>query len=437
MNRGQRGVTGPVPELPPGSSFSPFPPNYGTTRSAPVAPPAISGGTLRILADGHTAVAADPDRDDVYIVDLTTKSVRATIALNARRRARPRRRRRRADAPTSRFAAAARWSASTPSPASLLERRASAPRPRGLAYDAATDLVHVACADGQLVSLPGRAAATRSGRVTLTRDLRDVVVDGPRLRVSRFLSAELLTVEADGTVSGRRRRPGSFRAVAARGGQLFTPGVAWKMAEMPDGSGVMMLHQRGVDDEVQPVVGGYGGPDAVQRHRPSGRHHGLVRRQRPQRAGDGGPGARRRHGDLARRQARRVRVGGQRHQHVCGRPAGSPDLPQVFVSDTDQRHRRRHRLPARRDARPVQPAGSSRMPIFDSTGTAGSTGTATSRTTGDGAASHRRVGAAAFPTLDVPPGRRTADRGRLRRRAARSSCSRASPPCWRSPTAPP
>src|SRR6476646_5297858 len=63
--------------------FSPFQPNYGTSVvTASVAPPAISGGTLRILADGHTAVAADPDRDQVYIVDLTAKSVRATVALN-------------------------------------------------------------------------------------------------------------------------------------------------------------------------------------------------------------------------------------------------------------------------------------------------------------------------------------------------------------------
>ena len=44
--------------------------SIGSTVAAAVPPPAISGGTLRILADGHTAVAADPDRDQVYIVDL-------------------------------------------------------------------------------------------------------------------------------------------------------------------------------------------------------------------------------------------------------------------------------------------------------------------------------------------------------------------------------
>ena len=70
----------------------------------------------------------------------------------------------------------------------------------------------------------------------------------------------MLTVEADGTVSGVVTPP-AFRATTARGGQRFTPGVAWKMEEMPDGGGVMMLHQRGVDEPIQTVAGGYGGPD--------------------------------------------------------------------------------------------------------------------------------------------------------------------------------
>ncbi len=256
MNRGQPGLDGQVPTPPPGFSFSAFPPNYGTTFAAPVAPPAISGGTLRILTGGQTAVAADPDRDNVYIVDLTTKSVRATISLNP------------GDEP-GRVVADAKGRAhvalrhggalvSIDTVAGvLLQRRDVCAAPRGLAYDAATDLVHVACAGGELVSLPAEGG-TAVRTVTLKGDLRDVAVDGPRLRVSRFLSAELLTVEADGTVSAVVS-PGSFRAVAARGGQRFTPGVAWKMTEMPDDSGVMMLHQRGVADEVQPVVGGYGG----------------------------------------------------------------------------------------------------------------------------------------------------------------------------------
>jgi hypothetical protein len=254
------GVTGggmPVP----GVGFSPFPPQFGATISAAVPPPAISGGTLRILADGHTAVAADPDRDQVYIVDLTSRSVRATVALNP------------GDEPgrvvadsVGRAHVALRHGGALVSidtaSGEILQRRAVCAAPRGVAYDAATDLVHVACAGGELVSLPaGGGNAVRT--LNLPRDLRDVVVAGPNLRVSRFLTSEVLTIGADGSVSSTIRMPG-FRSVSARGGQLYTPGVAWRMAEMPDGSGVMMLHQRGVaeTEEVQPVVGGYGGPDA-------------------------------------------------------------------------------------------------------------------------------------------------------------------------------
>jgi hypothetical protein len=262
LNTGSGGgvaTTGmPVPGGPAGF-FSPFQPQYGSTLAAAVPPPAISGGTLRILADGHTAVAADPDRDQVYIVDLVSKTVRWTVALNA------------GDEPgrvvadlAGRAHVALRRGGALVSidttTGEILQRRSVCAAPRGTAYDAATDVVHVACAGGELVSLPA-AGGGAIRTVTLSRDLRDVVVDGPRLRVSRFLSAEVLTVEADGSVSSTLRMP-AFRATSARGGQRYTPSTAWKMSEMPDGSGVMVLHQRGVDEEVQPVVGGYGGPDA-------------------------------------------------------------------------------------------------------------------------------------------------------------------------------
>ena len=258
-NNGMAGGVGTMP-VPPGASFSQFPPQLGATTTASVAPPAISGGTLLVLPDGHTAVASDPDRDLVYLVDLTSKSVTATITLNPD------------DEPgrvvidgASRAHVALRHGGALVSidtvTGALLQRRDVCAAPRGVAYDSAADLLHVACAGGELISLPAAGgSAVRS--LTLSGDLRDVVVDGPRLRVSRFRSAELLTVEADGTVSGRVTPP-NFRWAAARQGQNFTPGAAWRTMAMPDGSGVMMLHQRGVSDQepVQPVPGGYGGPD--------------------------------------------------------------------------------------------------------------------------------------------------------------------------------
>jgi hypothetical protein len=235
--------------------LSPFTPRLGPTYVAAEAPPAISGGTLRILADGHTAVAADPDRDRVYVVDLVKRQVTQTVMLQH------------GDEPGRVVADAAgrvhvalrRGGALVtivPSTGVIVERRAVCAAPRGVAYDKATDLLHVACADGQLVSLPAAGgAAVRT--LTLDPDLRDVVVDGTKLRISRFRSAELLTVEANGTRSGLMV-PTAFRSSDTRGRQLFTASVAWRALEIPTG-GVAILHQRGVVDEVQPAAGGYGG----------------------------------------------------------------------------------------------------------------------------------------------------------------------------------
>ena len=231
---------------------------------AAVPPPAISGGTLRILPDGHTAVAADPDRDQVYVVDLTKRVVTATFKLSP------------GDEPgrvvidgVGRAHVALRRGGAlvsfdprlSPSGQTLLRRDVCA-APRGVAYDKAMDLVHVACSDGQLVSLPAAGgAAVRT--VTLDRDLRDVVVDGARLKVSRFRTAEILTVDADGTVSGRTSPP-TFETLQARNAERFTPGIAYKMEALPSGDGVLMVHQRGLMDAIDPVVGGYGGFDTCQ-----------------------------------------------------------------------------------------------------------------------------------------------------------------------------
>jgi mono/diheme cytochrome c family protein len=234
-----------------------FQPQVGTTTTQAVAPPAISGGTLRVLRDGVTAVAADPDRDQVYIVNLPSQTLTSTVSLQA------------GDEPgrvvedgAGNVEVALRHGGAlvtiAPSTGTVTARRDVCPAPRGVAYDAGEDVVHVACAGGELVTLPaGDGAPIRV--LKLDHDLRDVVVDGNRLHVTRFRSAELITVEADGTVSDQLTLPG-FRSQLTRGGQLFTASVAWKAMEAPAG-GTVVLHQRGVDDPIQPAAGGYGGFD--------------------------------------------------------------------------------------------------------------------------------------------------------------------------------
>jgi hypothetical protein len=256
-NTGVAGFSGGGVAIPPGIPINgEFPPNLGTTTySQPVAPPAVSGGTLLILADGKTAVAADPDRDRVYVVDVGLRKVTLTLALSA------------GDEPgrviedaAGRIHVALRGGGAlltaSPTTGAILARRPVCAAPRGLAYDPATDLVHVACHDGSLVSLPAAGgAAVRTLR--LDDDLRDVVVSGNKLLVSRFRSAELLTVAADGTVSGRTELP-AFAAATAHSGGLFTANAAWRTVPLANGS-VAILHQRGLVDQVQPVAGGYGG----------------------------------------------------------------------------------------------------------------------------------------------------------------------------------
>jgi hypothetical protein len=235
-----------------------FVPQVGSTVTRAVAPPAVSGGTLAVLHDGNTAVASDPDRDLVYIVDLAHRVVSATVTLQP------------GDEPgrvaedgAGRVHVALRRGGAlvTISSSGLITaRRPVCAAPRGLAYDGATDLVHVACAGGELVSLPADGgAAIRT--VLLDRDLRDVVIDSGRLLVTRFRTAEILSLGPDGTVTSRTTPPLLKAQMGVGQGQSFTASVAWRTIESPAG-GLVMVHQRGAEDVIQSGPFAYGGDDA-------------------------------------------------------------------------------------------------------------------------------------------------------------------------------
>jgi len=224
---------------------------------AAVAPPAISGGTLAVSSDGRTAVAADPDRDTIWIVDLQSRTLKGQVALED------------GDEPgrvaidaagRAHVALRSGGAVATVDIASskLVERRAVCATPRGIAYDAAKDALHVACNSGELVSLPAAGgAATRV--LKLDRDLRDVIVEGDKLLVSRFRSAEVLVVGVDGKV-WQRETPAALTGFdPVFGNEMdFQPAVAWRMVARPSG-GALMVHQRG---SAKPVIvtepGGYG-----------------------------------------------------------------------------------------------------------------------------------------------------------------------------------
>jgi hypothetical protein len=227
----------------------------GPAVSAQVPPRPVSGGTLLVLRDGSAAVASDPDRDVVYVVDLKTRALRATVALSA------------GDEPGRLVedgaglvhVALRRGGAVVtidPTTGLTARRESVCAAPRGLAYDKTNDLVHVACAEGTLVSLRSTGGALRTA--TLRRDLRDVVVTGDgKLLVSTFKTAEVLAVDANGAVASAVRPP-ARHGLAPMTGQprTLSPAVAWRMVPVGD-SGALMLHQRGVDDPLVPAPGGY------------------------------------------------------------------------------------------------------------------------------------------------------------------------------------
>ncbi|HVR02309.1 MAG TPA: hypothetical protein VMT47_09275, partial [Polyangia bacterium] len=237
--------------------MSPFRPDLsGPVTSAAVPPRPLSGGTLLVLAGDRTAVAADSDRDRVFIVDLAARTLSATVELSA------------GDEPGRLVQDAAgdvhvalRGGGAIvtfdPSSGIVKAREPVCAAPRGLAYEPAKDLVHVACADGQLVSLHASGGVYRT--LTLDRDLRDVVATKTgALLVSTFRRADAIIVDENGNVMARQRPP-TRHGISAMGlPHSLSPAVAWRMVPLGDG-GALMLHQRGVDDQVDPVAGGYAG----------------------------------------------------------------------------------------------------------------------------------------------------------------------------------
>jgi hypothetical protein len=234
-----------------GGSAAPGPlqPSFGTTTVATRPPPAISGGTLLVTKDGSRAVAADSDRDVIYVVDLAKKSVSSTITLHT------------GDEPgrlvedaAGHVHVALRTGGALvtidPVAGTLLSRRDACPAPRGVAYDAASDQVWVACATGELVALPaGAGAATKT--LVVERDLRDVVISNGTIAVSQFRSAQLLTLDASGNIARRDQLPSPATG--------FVPHVAWRTVAGPSGTYVAVHQAQSTQSLQTHVTGGYGG----------------------------------------------------------------------------------------------------------------------------------------------------------------------------------
>ncbi len=221
------------------------------------APPPISGGTLLVTSDG-VAVAADSDRDLVWVVDLGTQSV-SSVALKA------------GDEPgrvvqdaKGRVHVALRGAGAVATidltSKSVVDRTPVCSAPRGLAYNSSTNMVHVACAGGELIMLSAAGGAPLRTLRFADRDLRDVIINGEGLIVTRLRSAEVLTLDSQGALINRQSPP------VDQSGQLgaeFAPTVAYRAIPITlNGTtpSIAVVHQLAADSPVvisQPD--GYGG----------------------------------------------------------------------------------------------------------------------------------------------------------------------------------
>lgn len=222
-------------------------------QTAEVTPPPVTGGTLLVTRDGAKVVVADPDRDRLHVVDIATATKAHTVEL------RP------GDGPgrsVEGLDGTVYVTLRGPGEVATLDvatgaitaRRRACAEPRGMAYDASLDALYVACASGELVTFAG-GSETPTATVRIEPDLRDVVLHGSRLFVSRFKTAELLEIDRAGAVLAKSTMPISESVsfdpeTESEIVSELQPGVAWRSTAAPDGTTVM-VHQRALSGQVE------------------------------------------------------------------------------------------------------------------------------------------------------------------------------------------
>lgn len=181
----------------------PVHPTLAAARNDNAARPIVTG-TLLTTTDGAYVFAADVDRDVVFKVSLPSREVTA-IEVPAGQQ--PGRLVEATVGDQRQVFAALRAGGAVlriDPVTNEIRTYAACATPRGLAYDASAAKLYVACEDGELLTMnPADGAIER--KIQVASDLRDVQVLGNGLVLSRYRSAEVLTVDADGVVSSKTK----------------------------------------------------------------------------------------------------------------------------------------------------------------------------------------------------------------------------------------
>ncbi|CAN5659201.1 hypothetical protein BH09MYX1_BH09MYX1_64860 [soil metagenome] len=225
-------------------------PILGDTVSQADPPPPIFGGTLLVTGDDRFAVAADPDRDLIHLVDLTSSKLTASITTGAH--SLPFRivegtsdivfvTLRGAGALTAIDVASARakWTADV------------CTEPRGLDFDSSNGHVLVACETGDVVTVDGATGETLDRVAVGVTGLRDVFVEPDGFWVSDFRSARVIHVAA-GTVVDSLKTDDYF--VKSNQGDF-----AWRTRRLGPNR-FLLSHQLAQTGNLKVEGAGYGGP---------------------------------------------------------------------------------------------------------------------------------------------------------------------------------
>jgi hypothetical protein len=223
-------------------------------------PPPLVGGSIVVLDDAVTAAVSDPDRGLVHLVDLVEQQARAVVILGTD--AMPWRS---AQDPDGALHVVLRGTGEVatidPIDGALTARRAICSHPRGLAVAPDGEGVLVACASGELMRLPFAIDGVAETFAIVEPDLRDVFVSDGTLYVTRFRSAEVLTLDEAGAIVARTRPPSWVESAAQ--GATMRASSAWRTVPVP-GGGWLMANQGGSDAEIdleEDTKIPYGGPD--------------------------------------------------------------------------------------------------------------------------------------------------------------------------------